>query len=300
MGRSVNQHWVPQFYLREFSTLETRRSKRPQVWIFSSDESDGRERLTNVRNVCASRYLYSPPDLRGGRICDIDDKLQEVESLLARIWSKVARDDVDLGSEAVRKALALFVATMHLRHPGQREIARSVHREIVEALGKLPKRPDGVPDLQSIIIEGREFTSDTSGWQSFKAWSDEEHHRFFVQMIRAEAGNIAEILLNKRWSVVFDDRERFITSDKPVAVRHPSQYVFGIGSAGTVVSFPLSPTRVLVMDDLHHEPANQYFKAKPGSSGAFNYGIWSGGSRFMITGRPVADVLSEIVEWGGN
>jgi hypothetical protein len=66
--RSKHQHWVPQFYLRYFATPNTRHSDEPQVWIFSKDPGDGDETLTNIRNVCGKRYLYSPIQPRGDRV----------------------------------------------------------------------------------------------------------------------------------------------------------------------------------------------------------------------------------------
>lgn len=300
MSKSVNQHWVPQFYLREFSTKETRQAKEPQVWIFSKQDSDGIERLTNVRNVCAKRYLYSPRDESGQRSWEVDDKLQSVESLLSQLWPQVTSDFIDLGNESIRKALALFVATMHVRHPDNRRKLKSIHKQIVEGFDKLPKKDDGSPNIDSIIYKDEELAIDTSDWMSYKKWSEDEHHRFFSETIRAESGNLAMILMNKRWSVVLSEQEHFITSDRPVGVQHKSRSVFGVSTNGGVISFPLSPTRVLIMDDQYQEPANQYYPLKPDNLGAFNYGIWHAGTRFMITGRPVPEVLSEIVEWTEN
>lgn len=300
MSKSVNQHWVPQFYLREFSTPETRQAKEPQVWIFSKQDSDGIERLTNVRNVCAKRYLYSPRDESGQRSWEVDDELQGVECLLAKIWPQVASDFIDLGNDSIRKALALLIATTHVRHPDNRRVLQSLHQQIVEGLDKLPKKADDSPSVDGFIYKGEEFEIDTSGWESYKKWGEDEHHRFFAETVRAESGNLAKILLKKRWSVVFAENEHFITSDRPVGVQHRSREVFGIGTAGAVVSFPLSPKRILLMDDQHQEPANQYYPLKPDNVGAFNYGIWHAGTRFMVTGRPVPEVLSEIVGWAEN
>lgn len=300
MSKSVNQHWVPQFYLREFSTPETRQAKEPQIWIFSKQDSDGIERLTNVRNVCAKRYLYSPRDGSGQRSWEVDDKLQGVESLLAQIWSQVASDFINLRNESIRKALALFIATTHVRHPDNRRALQVLHQQIVEGFDKLPKKADGSPNVDRFTCKGEEFEMDTSGWESFKKWGEDEHHQFFAETVRAESGNLAKILLKKRWSVVIAENEHFITSDRPVGVQHRSREVFGIGTTGAMVSFPLSPTRILVMDDQHQEPANQYYPLKPDNVGAFNYGIWHTGTRFMITGRPVSEVLSEIVGWAEN
>jgi len=300
MSKSVNQHWVPQFYLKEFSTPKTRHAQEPQVWIFSKQDSDDIDRLTNVRNVCAKRYLYSPRDESGQRSWEVDNKLQCVESLLAQIWPQVASDFIDLGNESIRKALALFVATTHVRHPDNRRVLQAIHQKIVESFDELPKNADGSLNVDRFIYKGEEFEIDSSGWESYKKWDEDEHHRFFAETIRAESGNLAEILLKKRWSVVIAESEHFITSDRPVGFQHRSREVFGIGTIGAVVSFPLSPTRILVMDDQHQEPANQYYPLKPDNVGAFNYGIWHAGTRFMITGRPVSEVLSEIVGWAEN
>lgn len=300
MSKPVNQHWVPQFYLRGFATPTTRQAAEPQVWIFSRQQSDGIEQLTNVRNVCGKRYLYSPRDVTGKRRWDVDDKLQSVESLLAQIWPQVATDFIDLSDDAIRKALALFVATTHVRHPDNRKTLETIHHNIVASLDELPKTADGRPNIDGFIHKGKEFSLDTSDWNSYKEWNDDDHHRFFAETIRGQAGYLAKILLNKRWSIILSDEEHFITSDKPVAVQHKSREVFGVGTPDSILSFPLSPTRLLVIDDQHQEPANQYYQLKPESVGAINHNIWLTSSRFMLTGRPVPEVLAEIVGWSDN
>lgn len=299
MSKAVNQHWVPQFYLREFATPQTIESESPQVWIFSKRDHDGDERLTSIRNVCAKRYLYSPKELSGNRSWDIDDSLQRVESLLAQIWSAVAHDLVDFSDQSVRRALALFIATTHVRHPDNVQVFRSIHRHIVASAEVMPKRPDGTPDVEGLILNDKEYELDASGWHSYRAWSDDDHHRFFAETIRSESGYLANLLLKKRWSVVLAEDNNFITSDRPVSLQHQTRKKFGVGTPGVIVSFPLSPTRILIMDDRHERPANQYYPLMPGNSGVLNFSIWRAGSRFMITGRRVLDVLAEITEWAG-
>lgn len=297
MSKSKNQHWVPQFYLREFSTPETRQSNDPQVWIFSKNDADGIEKLTNVRNVCAKRYLYSPVDNCGQRSWDVDDKLEEVESLLARVWSQVGSDFVDFRDSALRKGMALFIATMHVRHPDNLQMVKSVHEKFVSSLDKVPKNSAGYPDVDTVLYQGKELEVDLSDWGSCSDVDRDGYHRLFTETIREQAGKLAEVLLKKRWSVVLADDECFITSDRPVAVQHPTRKVFGLGTEGVIVSLPLSPTRVLILDDEFEEPGDQYYMLKWENLGGFNYGIWHGGSRFLITGRSVPEVLSEIIGW---
>lgn len=297
MARPVNQHWVPQFYLREFAIPETRVAKEAYVWIFSRNEDDGIEKKTNIRNICAKRYLYSPRSDSGERDYEVDGMLNDLETILSQMWMDIAWDYVNLADDALRKAVSLFVASMYMRHPRNQDNGKWLHAQIVDMFEKAPKNTGGIPNIESLIYKNKEYEIDISGWESFKSWNNDDHHGFFNQMILAQSMHIAEILMKKRWSVGLIDAEYLITSDKPVSVQHQSRQIFGIGTLGAIITFPLSPTRILIMDDLHQEPCNQYYKIPKEKVGAFNYGIWCEVSRFLITGRPIPDVLSEMAEW---
>ena len=158
-------------------------------------------------------------------------------------------------------------------------------------------RSDGTPNIESVEINGEIFDIDPSGWNKHRSWGTDEHHRFFADQVQHQATYLAEILMKKRWSIVYTESNQFITTDKPVFKQHQEKQIFGFGTEGTLISFPISQRRLLVMDDLHAEPANQYYPLKNGALGAFNYDIWHNGSRFMISGRPIPEVLHEIVSW---
>jgi Protein of unknown function (DUF4238) len=295
-SRPKHQHWVPQFYLRYFSTPATRDSDKPQIWMFSKDPTDGDEKLTSVRNVCGMRYLYSPRLPNGERTWELDDKLNDVEALLGRIWPALATDFVDLDDEHIRKAIALFVAVMHFRHPANRRDVEETHKQLISLYQSLPQRQDGTPNVASIEVKGKTYELDTADWHNYKAWAKDDHDRFFVEFVQSEVGSMAAHLLGKRWSVVFSEADTFITTDKPVVLQHQTRERFGYGTEGTILSFPLSPTRLLVMDDLHQEPTNQYYPLVESNVGAFNCTVWRGASRFLLTGRSLEEVLTEICE----
>jgi hypothetical protein len=48
------------------------------------------------------------------------------------------------------------------------------------------------------------------------------------------------------------------------------------------------------MDDLHNEPANRYYSLVESNIGAVNMMTFQSARRFLITGRPVPEVLLEI------
>jgi hypothetical protein len=285
---------VPQFYLRYFATPESRDSADPQVWIFSKDSADGDEKLTNIRNVCGKRYLYSPAQSNGERKWDLDERLDRVESLLGQLWPALAADFIRLDDDAIRKGLALFVSLMHLRNSDVRKRVESIHQQLVAFYEAGPLRADGTPNVSSFTHKNKVYDLDVSGWHEYRTWGRDDHDRFFRNFVESEAKHFAELLLPKRWSVLLADEDTFITSDKPVAVEHRTLQRFGVGTRGTIITFPLSPTRLLIMDDMHAEPANQYYPLHPTDAGAINFTIWHGASRFLITGRQIQEVLGEV------
>ena len=297
MARPVNQHWVPQFYLREFAIPETRAAKEAYVWIFSRNEEDGIEKKTNIRNICAKRYLYSPRSDSGERDYEVDGMLNDLETILSQMWRDIAWDYVNLADEALRKAVSLFVANMYMRHPSNQELSKRVHSHLVKMYEQAPKKSNGIPNIDCFIHNGKKYEIDSSDWYSYNSWNENDHHAAFASLILKETYAITEILIKKRWSIGLIDAEYLITSDKPVSVQHQSRQIFGIGTLGAIITFPLSPTRILIMDDLYQEPCNQYYKIPKEKVGAFNYGIWCEVSRFLITGRPIPDVLSEMAEF---
>jgi hypothetical protein len=81
----------------------------------------------------------------------------------------------------------------------------------------------------------------------------------FVDRIRQNATHGADILIKKRWSVIFSQQPVFITTDTPVTIVNQHREVFGIGTPGTRILFPLSPTRLLMIDDREDEPDGLYY-----------------------------------------
>jgi hypothetical protein len=87
----------------------------------------------------------------------------------------------------------------------------------------------------------------------------------------------------------------FISSDNPVTVLHPSLTFFGFDNPETSVIFPLSPTRVLQMDNLHGEPDGHYYTVKPGPA-ALNLLQWRGAHEYMFSHRQTDLVYAEMLK----
>lgn len=294
LSKSVKQHWVPQFYLKEFSTPETRDAKMKKVWAFHREKGD--PLLVNVEDIAAQRHLYTPACPEGKRDWKTDDKLTDLEELISKVWPTIAHDYVNLSDKHIRMAVSLFVATLILRHPCKIAEVKKIHDMMVSVWEKAPKDSEGRP-YGSYIYEGKEYELDSSEWHNYKNATDYDHQIFFTSLIESETGVIAELLIKKRWSVVISEAPVFITTDNPVIAENQERERFGLGTKGTLITFPLSPTRILCMDDKFEEPASQYYPLKVKNGAPFNQVQWAKAYRFMISPRHPVNVLTEIIEY---
>ena len=296
MNRKRRQHWVPRFYLKYFATSETRETTEPQVWILSKDEGDPLR--VNTNKIANQRYLYSPRTRTLEASSSIEDDLAGYESVIGQVWPLLASDFVDLDQdESLRKGLALFVSLLYLRHPRRLTEVDDIHAQLVAFYDALPKDQHGRPAVDEVGYKGTVQPFDNSDWHRFKACGPEEKKRLFVQGIKQNATFLAELLLKKRWSVVFSEQPVFITTDNPVSLVHQTRDVFGFSTPGTVISFPLSPTRVLMMDDRHDQPKGRYYPLSESGPGPANMTAWRNCDRFLISPRHPDLVCAEMLAW---
>lgn len=295
-GKPKRQHWVPLFYLRYFATPETQKNDNPQGWFFS--KHGGEPSIVNLKNIAAKRYLYSLKNSDGKRDWKTEDKLQSLEDLMVTIWPALAHDFVDLEqNHSLRKGLSLFISTLLLRHPSNVGLNKDIHSKLIEFFETLPKDSVGNPYIGEIIHKGKISKFDNSGYNEYKTSGKNEFQRMFIDSLHSNAVPFAEILMEKRWSVIFCDEPLFITTDKPVVIENLKQPKFGLKTKDTIIFFPLSPTRLLVMDDRHDQPSGRYYPLGKHGPGPLNLALWRGAQQFMISPRHTDYVCAEMVLW---
>ena len=76
--------------------------------------------------------------------------------------------------------------------------------------------------------------------------------------------------------------------------------VFGLRTEGTIITFPISPTRILVLDDIHSEPNGRYYPLSKDGPGPINYTLWRNAEKFMVSPRHTDLVCMEMVEWANK
>lgn len=276
-------HWVPQSYLRAFAADPERREK---IWRFSKQRGD--PALKPIENVAMRFYLYAPKDRTGTRDYSFEEKLSDLENWFGHpLWRQVCDDMVDLQWKPLRKMVALLTATMYLRNPAQLESMTALHRQMASWIAQSTELPSAFEH------KGKTYSLDPSSWPAYRDASEEDIKRDWTRHV-GSAVWLAELLMKMRWSVLFSDQPVFITTDNPVAVLHPSLTFKGLRNPETSVTFPLSPTRVLIMDNRHCEPDGHYYPVHDPAS--INMLLWREANEYMFSHRHPDLVCAEMLE----
>src|SRR5437879_6541393 len=103
----MNQHTVPKFLLRNFTT-----DKKHRVWVY--DKHTGDKFRPNVRNISAERGFYDLPVQNSP--ASMEPGLQRIEDRAVPLLEKIVRQkSIALLTEDSRGMLAVFFATLFVR-----------------------------------------------------------------------------------------------------------------------------------------------------------------------------------------
>lgn len=282
MQKKKRNHYVPQAYLRGFAADPPTNKK---IWVLGNDE--GSPELKPIKNVAVRFYLYAPQGERGQRDYSFEDKLASLEQFFGNpIWKAISTDEVDTSDETVRRFVALTTAVMILRNPSHLEWMEGLHRRQVAELSTMLSMP------AHVRIKDQLYTLEAESWPAYRDASPDDVKRMWLDLV-GSAVWLAEILMKMRWGIFISDRPAFITSDNPVMIAHPSLQNRGLANPETILTFPLSPTRVLFMDNRHGEGADKYWPEP--DVAAMNGMIWRESYSCMLSHRDPHDVLAEIL-----
>jgi hypothetical protein len=276
-------HWVPQAYLRDFAANEG----RTKIWRFSNKSGD--PELKPIEKVAVRHHLYVPRDASTGKRDDsFEQKLSQLEGWFANpLWRALQTEALDLCWKELRMLVSLVVSVMYLRTPIHYEYVKEFHRKMVTTVEGM----DQVPT--SVRWDDREIQVDSESWPAYRDASEDDLKELWISQMNG-ATEYAEILMGMRWSMLLADGPTFITSDNPVAVVHPSLTFRGLSNPETLVLFPISPQRILLMDHRHDQPANQYYPLQ-GNGTAQNVLIWRNAIEYMFSHQDPDDVCRLMV-----
>tara|TARA_R110002110_G_scaffold199752_6_gene410534 strand:- start:845 stop:1696 length:852 start_codon:yes stop_codon:yes gene_type:complete len=214
-----NQHYVPQFLLKNFSS-------RGNKFIWAYDKNEKYSVLNQIKErpikkVASEEYFYD--QFKNNKISSYEYALQEAEDATAPIIQKIieTKNIKDL-SEVERRTIAFFITLQNLRTKGELLQTETLMKTLSEQLKD--KANIEVPNIDSKEI-----------WFSML----EQSKKF------------AQILMNKVW-MLSESNNSFYISDNPVTLQNTTDMseirgTLGLDSFGIEIYLPISPSLTLCL-----------------------------------------------------
>ncbi len=227
-----NQHYVPQFLLKNFSFNED-----SQIYVFDKSKEVVFE--THIRNVAAENGFYNFKS--DGTTFSIEHDLSNLETASAQILEKIIKQESLSGMTSDEKAtLSIFIAAQFSRTKQQRLMLKQMNDLLVNHIQRLGGDPNNV-----------------KGFTPFS--NDDEINRFAIMTLEENVKSFWPIFYERGW-ILFKSTNlmHYYISDNPITLHNDNDFGFmgnlGLGVKGIEIYFPLSPNLSLgIIDESNEE-----------------------------------------------
>lgn len=253
MSDTVNHHFIPQFYLRNFSAGCDRRKAK----VFTFDQSTLKTFETLVRNV-GSRRNFFRIDAEGFNPNHVEDGMAEIEGEIAPLLEEVIASK-SFPSDKHFTAVMTLMGNVAVRNPRFRSTIEDFHIKIANKLMRMTiQDKDRYHDsIREAREQGAPIRDDIS-YEDMKAFIDRGEDNVVIDqtyLIGIELNAVpmvVEQLARRIWSFASAaPGATFTTCDDPVVLawsdgKNRAPYSPGFGLQNTVVMFPLAPELALI------------------------------------------------------
>lgn len=220
MNKTIKQHYVPRFYLKNFAN-----NIKKEYFTYCYDIRQNKCYPANIMNIGEEKYFYKIGDQ------DFEEDFQKIEKLATPIinnLSKYKKIKPLLNIEN-RSRLSIFMTIQFLRTKEMRKSLTSFNSKISEYLQKF------------------ELSEEMDKFNKFLNEEYIKHHH--INAINESMNSLAPMFLFKKWILIKNKTEiPFWTSDNPI-VRYNPQGNIGLESDYIHIFFPINPKLCLCLVD---------------------------------------------------
>lgn len=208
------QHYVPQFYLKQFGTVDT--TKKESVTFYQFDNLSFKENIP-PKSICYENYFY-------GKNSEMEKIFSEKETKWAksiRAIAEIRNGQLEVGVIALIKEFAIY---QYLRTPAMldhmQKMMDAVNQELFQQMGL--DKGDSPVKLKAEIVD----------------------------IIEAGEELLREIKDLSVAVVRFNTLNKLITSDMPIIVMNPfTPDSVGLANIGVVIMFPVAVDVLVIIYD---------------------------------------------------
>ena len=224
MQITVNQHYVPRFYMKNFSNVKNAGTKKEKVLIsFFQFKDNLFKKDIPTSSICSEDYFY---DQDGGiekPLADMETKWNK--AIKNAIDDKFNKDDI----ESIREFVIYQICRTKAMLSHNRKMINSMIKFILKQQIEGIANEEGVNELIENKIQN-EITP-----------------KFGLSSVKEIIPTISDL----KMQVITNETEmRLITSDVPIIIINPlALHRAGLQSIGEAIFFPISPQKIIFFYD---------------------------------------------------
>lgn len=222
MAHPIKQHYVPQFYLRNFKDT----SQENEV-IHCFNTKTKKSYSSSISKVAQKKYFNESSEN------NLEYKLSAIEKESSKYIHNLVKNKKYkyLNDFNIRSNIAYFMSLQYIRTNDKREWIKNNSYELKEEISQEIEIPDKFKDLFD------EFPSD----EHIKDW-----HLNYIEKFSKK---FFKYFYFKKWILIKNNTKlNFWTSDNPIAVWNPSNPP-GLAQESTFIFFPISPKLCICLAD---------------------------------------------------
>jgi hypothetical protein len=217
------QHYVPRFYLRNFSKKDGK-----QYIVNCFDKIESKQFVENVDQIASEKYFY---DIDRETEQLVEKELSKNEEELNCVYNKlISKKSLYCLNWKEKESLARFAAIQDIRTREMRETIKGIGNELKKFLSEKPTSEELERQLKEVATEQT---------------ARRVHLKILIETLLGE-NHLVEMFLSLKW-VLSDNNTKMPlwTSDHPVNRFNPMKQSplgnLGLLSKGIEISFPLTP-----------------------------------------------------------
>lgn len=237
----TKQHYVPQFYLKNFSSRKTVKGKK-HYSINCFDKELGTNYVAKIKNIAQEKFFYEET----GR--SLEKEISEIESACSKVLKDLisSKNEKLLEVDKERSIISLFLALQFIRTKEVREMIK-----------------ESVSEIKTFLYEDREKLPES--WINQLEQNNEDYGKLLHINHFKHILEYSEMFFSKKWCFIINSTESsFWTSDNPLVKFNPLNFGYtGIQSKGIKLFFPLtSKIGLCLLDPEYYKSITQFQKIK--------------------------------------
>lgn len=215
----VRQHWVPKAYLRSFCAAPV---EREQINVY--DLTGGRSFTAALDNIAVVKHFYTLSRGTNNQSYEVEKRLAQLESDTAPLLREIQTTRKLFEDPEKRRIFAKFAATLMMRSRHGLQIIHAHREEVRIRTSDSPE--DEIPPYARDLLN----------------LDSEKMRELFAKSVIATSEPLSKVLGNMNWRLLEAEEDYFITSENPLLLYHPVEQQWGLGTPGTIIQLPISPT----------------------------------------------------------